>query len=336
MALEYPFELPATLFQSIGMPIDTEIDLTTLDNFGKALLIIAGADDKVSVWERGWLSAFLAAYRAPRALLEQLEDFDYINEQLEDYVKPLLAGHYSHWVRRSLLQGAIRMSRADSISSEEYEAILQTGKLLGMEPGVVNEVRSLIEIFDSVAQTNSVLLSIALKEDAEEVMAYRSKHMQQQSQEGEADTTEIPVVLSTAEDDMVQRGLETFALAVLYVTGADGTISESERHYFEAYMRSQGAGNDLIQKTRDVDYTTLTIDDVLRHSGSLSWGLKALTSVAIRTASADRMQPKEEAALLELYERTGRSVMIYYAVKGLEEVRAHSLKRLNEIFQSYS
>lgn len=330
MALEYPFELPATLFHSIGMPIDTQIDESVLENFGKALMIVAGADNRISIWERGWLSAYMSAYGASRFLLDRLDDFDYKNANLDDYLTPLLESPLKRWVRRALLQGAIRMSRADDLAPEEYEALHQLSDRMQINRNVVREIRSLVEAFDSVASTNTLLLTIAQKEDAEEHAGIQSSSPSTSWDEPETAT----IYSGLPHDDLLTASMNTFAQALLYVAGADGEVGQAEWDYLIVYLRSWGATEELIQSVRELDVRGLTPEQIVAQTG-MHWGLKALTSVALRMAGADGLHPKEENALLELYQLTDQSHMQYYAIKGLEEVRAMTLARLNEIYSEY-
>lgn len=332
MPLEYPFELPITLFQSIDMPLDTRIDDETLAQFGRALMVVAGADGVLSVWERGWLTAYLAAYHAPPGVVDGLEAFDYRSAELLPLLKPLLAGPYARWVRRSILQGAIRMASADGISPAEQAAIEMLGARLGMPTEVVAEVSSLVAIFDSVASTNAVLLSIAQKEDAEEILRRRGELPTPDAWD---DANEDSLV-TLPEDEALERGQATFARALLYVAGADGEITDAEMSYFQAYMRNWGASTETLALLKDFDYANATPESIIEGAFSLNWGLKALTTVAIRTAGADGLSTKEEEALLELYRLSEHDVLLYYANKGLEDVRSMALKRLNAIFAAYN
>jgi uncharacterized tellurite resistance protein B-like protein len=331
MALEYPFELPATLFHSIGMPISTKIDEPTLELFAKTLMVVVGSDNRLSMWERGWLKAFLTAYGASNTLLDQLDDFDYKGSQIEDFLPTLLEGDYSTWVKRSLLQGAIRMAKADTVSKEEAASIHKVGEMLGMSADAVGEVMSLVEMFDSVTGTNTVLLSIAQKEDAEELVRTReSRIVTVDAWDDEADPADLP-----EDNDLMQVSMKTFAKALLYVAAADGIVSQEEMDFFRVYMKTWGASDEQIEAMLQTDPSDLTPEDIVAQSYSLSWGLKALTSVALRTAGADGLAQEEENAILRLYELTGRSIMHYFAAKGLEEIREKTLKRLNEIFAKY-
>ena len=116
MALEYPFEHPVTLFQALDMPVDTQIDAETLLTFGKVLMGIAGADNNLSMWERGWLSTYMSAYGAPESVLAVLDDYDYRDVDIEPLLTPLLDGRYGKWVRRSLVQGSFGCRRRTRLS----------------------------------------------------------------------------------------------------------------------------------------------------------------------------------------------------------------------------
>lgn len=335
MALEYPLEHPAVLFQSIGMPANTHIDAQTLESFGKALMIIAGADDQLSMWERGWLTAYMTAYGADNTVIKALDEFDYRSAELDPLLDPLLSGPYAKWVRRSLVQGAIRMARADDLSPAEYRAILYAAELLNMNEDVVHEVHSLLDVFDMINMTNATLLTVAELEDAENMDG--STDAITDSWSDSQDTLEIEpgYVPTTPEWALLASENFVFAKAILYVMSADGLPSSDEMEQFIAYMRSWGASEDQIRALISEDYRTMTAEDIVSQSNRLQWGLTALTSVALRIAGADDLSHQEEAALLNLYRQTGQSALMYHATKGLEAVRRQALNRLNAIFARY-
>lgn len=325
MTIEYPFEHPATLFASLGMPADTQIDNDTLLTFGKVLAIIAGADGRLSVWERGWLAAFMAAYGAPPDVISQLDDFHYKGAELEPLLEPLLEGEYAHWVRRSLVQGAIRMSRADEVVAEEYRAIIQAAALIGIDEPTVREIHSLLDIFDSVNTTNATLLSIAQNDSRGD----------QSLEAADTDTWDIPDNNTplTPENVLLTQEQLTFARALLFVLAADGAITSKEIDQFVNYIRSWGATDAQIQRL--TVYHPTTAEAIIEEANHFHWGLSALTAVALRLAGVDGLEAREEAALLELYQKSGQSPVMYHAVKGLEEVRHLALDRLNAIFAAH-
>jgi len=335
MALEYPLEHPAVLFQSIGMTANTRINSQTLEDFGKALMIIAGADDQLSMWERGWLTAYMTAYGASREVIIALDDFDYKSTELDPLLEPLLAGPYAKWVRRSLVQGAIRMARADDLDPDEYKAILYAAELLDMNEDVVHEVHSLLDIFDTVNLTNATLLSVAELEDAESTGGTPDPAADSWPDSQTTLEIEPGYVPTTPEWVLLASENFVFAKAILYVMSADGIPSSDEMEQFIAYMRSWGASEDQIRALINEDYRTLTAKDIVEQSPRMQWGLAALTSVALRIAGADDLSQPEEEALLNLYRQTGQSTMMYHATKGLEAVRRQALDRLNAIFARY-
>lgn len=323
--IEYPFEHPATLFTSLGMPADTQIDDEVLLTFGKVLAIVAGADGRLSVWERGWLAAYMTAYGAPQEVINALDTFNYKGEEIEPLITPLLEGEYAAWVRRSLVQGAIRMSRADEVSAEEYRAILEAAALMGMDEPTVREIRTLLDIFDSVNTTNATLLSIAQSRNTDD----------QAPDTADTDTWELPDDDRpiTPEGVLLTQEQLTFARALLYVLAADGAITSKEIDQFVSYIRSWGATDAQIQRL--TVYHPTTAEAIIEKANNFKWGLSALTAVALRLAGVDGLEPREEAALLELYRKSGQSPLMYHAVKGLEEVRQLALKRLDAIFTDY-
>ncbi len=324
MAMEYPFEPPSVLFESIGMPMDTQIDAGTLTEFGKVLMTIVGTNGKISMWERGWLAAYLSAYGAPPSVMETLDDFDYAHAQLDPLLAPLLVSYYSMWVRRSLIQSAIRMSRADNLDEIEFREIVKVGMRLGLDEEVVQEIHGLVNIFDSVNTTSTQLLSAAQTED--ELGGLPTQAVT--DFDWDADPMEPAQVLLT-------EGQLGFARAVVCIMAADGEISDAELGEFAAYLKTWGATTDQIEEIIRFDYTSVTADELIEGAKRFNWGLSALTAVALRVAGADGLSSEEENALLELYTKTGRSLTLYYATKGLEDVRRMALNRLNALFAEH-
>ena len=318
MAMEYPFEHPVTLFQSLEMPVNTQISSQTLLPLGKVLMAIAGADDQLSVWERGWLSAFMSAYNAPEAVLEVLDDYDYHGVDVKPLLMPLLGGRYERWIRRSLVQGAIRMSQADELVPSEQSAIYRAAALVGMSEAVVSEIHSLTDIFDATTSTIAHLVAISPTGEADTNM-------------GEWDDNQPP----TPERLIFGQEQTAYAQVLLYVLGADGEVSELEMEAFVGHMRRWGATEEQVTILRGFDYSAPTAASLLQHIDSDERTLNALASVALRLAGVDGLAVEEQNALVKLYRASGASIMTLRAIEGLESVRRLALTRLEALFESY-
>jgi len=329
MALEYPFEHPAVLLQAVNLPMDTEIDQETLKELGKALMVIAGADDKLTMWERGWLSSYMTAYGASQALLDELDDFDYMNVELDDMLKPLLSGKFAAWSRRSMVQGAIRMSRSDVMATAEYSSIVRAANAAKLSIDVVSEIDLLLRVIDNIDNNYADGLSAS-----QNAGSGRFNELEV------TDTWEVDLVTTPKSVPLTPEGSllvgEQFALAkaVLWVMAADGEISKEERESFIGYMRGWGASQEQIVDLVSFDYTQFSPHKMIAENDSISWGLSLLTRVALRFAGADGLNSQEQDAILSLYVSAGQSEMLYYAIKGLEDTRRIVLDRLNVLFYS--
>lgn len=318
MALEYPFEHPVTLFQALDMPVDTRIDAETLLTFGKVLMGIAGADNNLSMWERGWLSTYMSAYGAPESVLAVLDDYDYRDVDIEPLLTPLLDGRYGKWVRRSLVQGSIRMSQTDKIVSREHTAIVRAANLIGMSEDAVSEVHSLTETFDTTTTTIARLIATTDNEDAGTDLS-----------DWNESAPPAPERLLFGREEIV------FARALLYVIAADGEVSESEMNAFTGYMQRWGASEQQIAQLHATDIDKLNAQSVAERLTDQDYTLNALASVALRLAGVDGLHPLEENALRRLYKVTGERLTTYYAIRGLEDIRRLAQTRLNTLFSRY-
>lgn len=108
--------------------------------FAKALMIIIGADGKISDAE---MAAFLGAAELmgmPAGFREELRSFDFKNEKLEVHLKGLGDGPTS----RRMLYDAIKIAHADGYAAEEHRMAQRAAELLGVEPSVVTAIEGLV------------------------------------------------------------------------------------------------------------------------------------------------------------------------------------------------
>ncbi|MFZ4815355.1 MAG: TerB family tellurite resistance protein [Phototrophicaceae bacterium] len=323
VGLEYPFELPAILFRALGMPPDSQIDDVTLEMFGRAVMVIGGSDGRMSVWERGWLTTYLSTYGASEAVCKAVEDYEYHNVELEVAVAPVLRGNFQQWGRRALLEAAIRVCQADGLSDAEHAAILRTGALIGFNANQVEEVRSLLNLFDRATLAVGEILDRAQQLDAD-------LYGESGSPTGWEDAP--PHMMNMSRDQQIRINLELFAHGVLYVATADNSLSEVEKTFFSAYLRHWGATPQQIQALTSVQHSALNPKKLLQNMGLPHWSLVALTSAALHVAGADAISAPEAAALEEIHEIAGQDGLLLTALKGLESVRSSALKRLDAIF----
>ncbi|MEL6151783.1 MAG: hypothetical protein AAFR56_19300, partial [Chloroflexota bacterium] len=282
----------------------------------------------LSMWERGWMAAFMAAYSAPPDLIDRLDDYDYGEDALETLIPPLLESAVAPWARRALVQGAIRMSRADGLDDREYEAITTAAKAVNLPVDTIREIENLLLIMDTAYQTYSNVLTAAQTEGD---VNYRPGG--NPTDTWEMEVADVPDDAPLSPEAALLTD-DQFALAktVLWVMGADGHFSDEERDQFIAYMRRWGATDAQIDDLMSYDTSTFNVQALATESDNLPWGLSLLTRVALRFAGADGLNTEEEDAILSLYRVSGQNAMLYHATKGLEDMQRISLERLNVIF----
>jgi len=115
------------------------------DAYGYVLLVIAGADGKVSNREIAWLTKYLASMMGfPKSSVEKWKRFDYLTTPLEEVLKPFKKSTSS--LRKLLIYDSIRMCNADSIYAlKERKAVFQAAGFLNISKSNVEAIECLVD-----------------------------------------------------------------------------------------------------------------------------------------------------------------------------------------------
>lgn len=139
-----------------GMSI---VPLKFWQEYGFALLTIAGADGDVSDPEQEWLTEDLAsALKVPDLLVDKWKHFDWRTANLEEIfgkIKPNQIANYN----KLLLYDAIRMSYADGdYSDQERESVYDCARILQVNKETVMVMEALVETERAADKLRQILL----------------------------------------------------------------------------------------------------------------------------------------------------------------------------------
>ncbi|RAJ64173.1 putative tellurite resistance protein B-like protein [Streptomyces sp. PsTaAH-130] len=131
-------------------------------NYGKALLVIAGADGEVSEPEFRWLVEHQYRMGAPEHVIDQYREFDYRNADLKDLL-PAIRTDVDTWqAAPHLVYHAILMSGADGVYAEEERAqVLRAGRLLGVPDDIVLSLHALVDMERAVHDLRAALFHVS-------------------------------------------------------------------------------------------------------------------------------------------------------------------------------
>jgi tellurite resistance protein len=120
----------------------------------RALMIIIGADGRISDPEK---QAFLELARllgATDAMIAELRGFDYLHERLEDYLEPA-----DPPVARRLLYDAITIAHADGYADAERDAARRAAEILRVDASALTAIEALVEMEVSLRHARAALLN---------------------------------------------------------------------------------------------------------------------------------------------------------------------------------
>ncbi len=127
-------------------------------DYGEALMVIAGADGEVSAAELGWyLNEFVPVAKTPPEIVAHVRSFDFRRASLKSYIEKLT--QYKHInFNRTLIYNAIKMSKADGeYAREEQAAILQSGKILQVPESMISTMEYLINTEENIDKMRRTL-----------------------------------------------------------------------------------------------------------------------------------------------------------------------------------
>jgi hypothetical protein len=129
-------------------------------DYGKAVLLVVGADGAVTDGEMRMLQGILAAMGAPSDVRQILRTWDWKSGRLEDLVPALSADPENPGeIVAAFLYDAIRVSRADGYSEKERAAVARAARTLGIGPTTVIAVEQLVEAEAALRKLRLALLN---------------------------------------------------------------------------------------------------------------------------------------------------------------------------------
>ncbi len=125
----------------------SDIEYEHLLAYGKILISIAGADGEVSDDERGWLlDHYAPAMNVPQSITTEwrriIEDRTFLAIQ---FAEQFAALQEPAATAPQILYDAIKMSSADGYAVDERYAVIQAGKLLGLDDETLNAIENLVK-----------------------------------------------------------------------------------------------------------------------------------------------------------------------------------------------
>ncbi|MDR3036024.1 MAG: hypothetical protein LBV78_23520 [Kitasatospora sp.] len=130
-------------------------------NYGKALLVIAGADGEVSAPEFDWLVEHQRRMGAPESVIDQYREFDFRNADLRDLL-PAIRTDVDTWqAAPHLVYHAIQMSGADGVYAEAERAqVVRAARLLGVADDIVLSLHALVDMERAVQDLRAALFHV--------------------------------------------------------------------------------------------------------------------------------------------------------------------------------
>lgn len=131
-------------------------------NYGRALMVIAGADGEVSGPELDWLIDHQRRMGAPEDVIEQYRDFDFRRADLNDLLPAIRTDVETWQAAPHLVYHAIRMSSADGVyAAEERAQVLRAARLMGVPDDIVLSLHALVDMEQAVHDLRAALFHVS-------------------------------------------------------------------------------------------------------------------------------------------------------------------------------
>jgi hypothetical protein len=129
------------------------------EDYGYALLTIAGSDGEVSDPELEWLTIDLArSLNVPQQIIVAWEQFEFEDGELKEIFDSFNASSIADF-SRLLIYDAVRMSCADDdYADEEKEKVMEAAQILGLDREAVISIEALIEMEMATDKMRSLIL----------------------------------------------------------------------------------------------------------------------------------------------------------------------------------
>ena len=275
-------EIRSSIMAKVIYGCDKVADSSWL-NYAYSLLIIAGADGRVSKEEMNWLlEDFLAIIEAPPSFKELLLGFDYQKNNLEELL-PEISFDMEINYKRVLLYDAIKMARADDeYAEEERNAVQKAAKLLGIPDYMAKTIEGLVSTEKSLEEIRRSIFEFEYDDDDKSKEQTRTSPM-------------LRYVYGLERADEITQLYYGYALMI--IAGADGLVSEDERNwYLNRFAKAAKTPIHLIRKIKDYDFSQGNLSEVVSHLSSdktINFP-RTLLYNAIQMARADGEYAEEE------------------------------------------
>ncbi|GAA2510968.1 hypothetical protein GCM10023100_03760 [Actinocorallia cavernae] len=130
-------------------------------DYGKALLVIAGADGEVGEAELAWLVDHQRRMGAPEEVIDLYKEFDHRGAQLTDLL-PAIRTDVDTWqAAPHLVYHAIQMCGADGVYAEAERAqVLRAARLMGVPDDIVLSLHALVDMERAVGDLRAALFHV--------------------------------------------------------------------------------------------------------------------------------------------------------------------------------
>ena len=280
-----------------------------IESFGKALLVVSGADGVISDGEYRWFyDNFAEMLQLPDDMVARLKVYDPNGASLSELISDIHFDSGGH-LGRMLLFDAIRMAQADERYPEaEKSAVAEMAGLLGLNDADCEEIGSLIRIEASIRDFRKAIFQVRedhqypIPPDGPDLVKYNAwvtYHF------GHAYTT--------------RDAMEAFFHLLLTIAAADGEISESELQGIEDLAVSAGVPEDVRNTLRDYEIGSERMEDLIsRISIDADLNVAAIAIyLAIRIASADQYDTAEQAAVRDAAKRLSVDITLVPTIEML-------------------
>lgn len=130
-------------------------------DYGRALLVIAGADGEVAPEELAWLERHQRKFGAPEAVVESYRTFDFAGADLLELIRGIRVDVPTWAVGPHLVYHAFQMCGADGVlAREERERIDTAADAMGVPRDVVLTIHALVRMEESVRDMRKALFHI--------------------------------------------------------------------------------------------------------------------------------------------------------------------------------
>ncbi|PFG50486.1 hypothetical protein ATK36_5724 [Amycolatopsis sulphurea] len=131
-------------------------------NYGKALLVIAGADGEVGEAEFAWLVRHQRKMGAPEHVIDEYREFDYRVADLATLL-PAIRTDVDTWqAAPHLVYHAIQMSGADGVYTDEERAqVLRAARMMGVADDIVLSLHALVDMEQAVNDLRAALFHVS-------------------------------------------------------------------------------------------------------------------------------------------------------------------------------